>query len=82
MLAELGQQRGDLRLESLSIDRELDRSRGALQSVQVLTEREWTTGVQADYLEDAVAAQESVVRGRDHGFRSIHYLSIGTGQHG
>ena len=78
-LAELGQQRGDLRLEGRAVDRELDRGRGALQAIEVLIEREGPAGVQADHLEDPVAAQKPVIRGRNHGLRGIGYLSIDTG---
>jgi hypothetical protein len=82
VFAELGQERGDLRLEGLSIDRELDCGGGALKTVKVFGQRKWLARVQADDFKDAVAAQKPVVRRRNCGFGGIRYLSIDTAQHG
>ena len=64
--AELLQQRLDLALQHLAIERQLDRSGGALQSIEVIRERERSPPIEADHLEGAVAAVEAIVSQRHH----------------
>ena len=64
-LAEALEQRRDLRLEVAAVHGQLDRGGRALEAVEVLAEREGRPPVEADHLEDPVAAQQPVVPGRD-----------------
>jgi hypothetical protein len=61
------QQRRDLRLEAVTLERQLDRSRRALHPVQVRVEGEGPAAVEPDHLEDAVAAVEAVIGQADRG---------------
>jgi hypothetical protein len=80
MLAELREQAADLLLEGGSLDRQLDGRGRALQSGEMLLQREGPAVVEADHLEDTIAAKQSVVRGRDQRLRAFRYSSIDTGQ--
>ena len=68
-VAEALQERRDLALERLALDRQLDGGRGALEAVEVLGQRVRPPRVEADDLEDAVAAIKAVVGERDHRLR-------------
>jgi hypothetical protein len=80
VVAKLLQQRGDLPLERLAFDLEVDGSARPLQAVKVLGEGERATRVEANHLEDAVTPLQPVVRGRDGRIRRLHDLPIDAGQ--
>ncbi len=79
VLSEFLEQRGDLGFERLALHRQLDGGGRALQAVVVLIEGEGAPGVQPDHLEDAVAAEQAVVGGRDARIRSGRDLAVDAG---
>ena len=79
VIAELGQQRGDLSFEGRPVDRQVERSRGTVQPVEVLAQREGPAAVHADHLEDAVTPQKAVISSRNRGGVPIGNSSIDAG---
>jgi hypothetical protein len=75
-------QRLDVRAHGVEVDRQAQVGRRAPQPLQVVLEREQPPAVEAHDLEDAVAAQEAVVRGGDLRLRGVDDGAVEDREHG
>ena len=76
----LGEQRPGVGLDGRGIEGEAQVVRGARHALDVLAERVRAPRVQPDDLEDAVAAQQSLVGDRDPRLGDGHDRTVETGE--